>query len=783
MDDLKKAGLYSVPITLIILIVVFGALVAAGIPLLLALTAVLATFGLWAIPSHIWPSDESLYAMILLIGLAVGVDYSMFYLKREREERAAGRSPEQALEIAAATSGRSVLVSGATVIIAMAGLLFAGEGFAPFGVATMLVVAVAMIGSLTVLPAVLSKLGDNVERLRVPFVHRRRRNDEEGRVWGAIVDRVLRRPALSAALSAGLLLLIAAPALTLHTAEPGIDTYPQALGVMKTYNRLQAAFPGTEIPANVVVKAADVNSTEIRNAIGELERRAVATGLMQQPIIVDVNEAGTVANVAVPIAGKGNDGPSNAALAALRDEIVPATIGAVPDTEVAVGGFAAESKDFNDYMKSVVWFVFAFVLGFAFLILLFAFRSLVIAAKAIVLNLLSVAAAYGILVLVFQHGWGKQLLGFESTGGIVPFLPIFLFVILFGLSMDYHVFILSRIREAYDQGMSTEQAVSHGIKTTAGVITSAALVMVCVFSVFGVLSFMLFKQIGVGLAAAILIDATIVRAVLLPATMKLLGDWNWYLPSWLEWLPHLEHGGSRRASRGSAGCRADRLGHRSVRPPRAAAAPPREDASWRSHRHTTPSAARPAPASWLLSVPNPDSSCSAPVSSHSTSSTTTSSSRIRAPPRATIWSAASCRLPCSSLPPSLYGRLRAGARGDDRAPARLLRRARRHGGRLLHASGRSVGRRLHGSAVGTRGPPAARCRDRHAVDVAARGRSAVVAVRPASPVRRRDGGPRGGGPHPLRDRLRASRMPCAPRCRGPNSGPPTRTSSSRRATA
>ena len=542
MDDLKKAGLYSIPITLIILIVVFGALVAAGIPLLLALTAVLATFGLWAIPSQIWPSDESLYAMVLLIGLAVGVDYSMFYLKREREERAAGRSAEDALEIAAATSGRSVLVSGATVVIAMAGLLFAGEGFAPFGVATMLVVAVAVIGSLTVLPAVLSSLGDNVERLRVPFVHRKRSNDEEGGVWGAIVDRVLHRPGLSAALSAGLLLLIAAPALTLHTAEPGIDTYPQSLDVMKTYSRLQAAFPGTEIPANVVVKAADVTSAEVQEEIANLERRAVATGLMHQPILVDVNADLTVANIAIPIAGKGNDGPSNAALAALRGEIVPATVGSVPNTEVAVGGFAAESKDFNDYMKSVVWFVFAFVLGFAFILLLFAFRSVVIAAKAIVLNLLSVAAAYGVLVLVFQHGWGKQLLGFESTGGIVPFLPIFLFVILFGLSMDYHVFILSRIREAYDRGASTDAAVAHGIKTTAGVITSAALVMVCVFSVFGVLSFMIFKQIGVGLAVAILIDATIVRAILLPASMKLLGDWNWYLPSWLEWLPHLEHG-------------------------------------------------------------------------------------------------------------------------------------------------------------------------------------------------------------------------------------------------
>ncbi|HSC90513.1 MAG TPA: MMPL family transporter [Gaiellaceae bacterium] len=547
MSDLRKAGLYSVPVTLVILLLVFGALVAAGIPLLLALTAVLATVGLWALPSQIWPSDEALYAMVLLIGLAVGVDYSMFYLKREREERAAGRSAEAALEAAAATSGRSVLVSGATVIVAMAGMLFAGDVFAPFGVATMLVVAVAVLGSLTVLPAVLSMLGDNVDRLRIPFVHRLSRDDGEGRIWGAIVDRVLRRPLLSLVLAGGLLLAIAAPALTIHTAEPGIDTYPQGLGVLKTYNRLQAAFPGTEIPANVVVKAAEIDSAEVQGAIAQLKRRALATGLMHQPIVVDVNRDSTVANVAIPIDGTGNDGPSNAALAALRGEIVPETVGSVTGVETAVGGFAAESKDSNDELKSVAPFVFAFVLGFAFLLLLFAFRSLVIAAKAIILNLLSVAAAYGILVLVFQHGWGKQLLGFETTGGIAPFLPIFLFVILFGLSMDYHVFILSRIREAYDGGASTEDAVAHGIKSTAGVITSAALVMVCVFSIFGVLSFMMFKQIGVGLAAAILVDATIVRAVLLPATMKLLGDWNWYLPSWLEWLPHLEHQGEVEA--------------------------------------------------------------------------------------------------------------------------------------------------------------------------------------------------------------------------------------------
>jgi RND superfamily putative drug exporter len=541
MDDLAKAGLISVPVTLAILIVAFGALIAAGIPLLLALTAVLATFGLWALPSQVLPSDESIYAIVLLIGLAVGVDYSLFYLKREREERAAGRGSEAALEAAAATSGRSVLISGVTVLIAMGGMLFAGKDFASFGVATMIVVAVAVIGSLTVLPALLSKLGDNVDRLRVPFVHRLTRDDGEGRLWGAIVDRVLRRPLLSIALAGGLLLAIAAPAVQLHTAEPGPDTYPQSIPVMKTYNRLQKAFPGTEISANVVVKAANVNSVEAKEAIGQLKWRAVSTHLMHEPIVVDVNRDATVANISVPVSGNGSDRTSEKALAALRHEIVPPTVGSIADAEVGVAGFTAESKDSTDQLKSVAPFVFAFVLGFAFLLLLVAFRSLVIAVKAIVLNLLSVAAAYGILVLVFQHGWGKGLLGFESTGGIVSFLPIFLFVILFGLSMDYHVFILSRVREAYDKGSSTEEAVAHAIKTTAGVITSAALVMVCVFSIFGALQFMVFKQIGVGLAAAILIDATIVRAVLLPATMKLLGDWNWYLPKWLEWLPRLEH--------------------------------------------------------------------------------------------------------------------------------------------------------------------------------------------------------------------------------------------------
>jgi uncharacterized membrane protein YdfJ with MMPL/SSD domain len=542
-NDLRKAGLFSVPITLIILVVAFGALVAAGIPLLLGLTAVLGTLGLVALSSHLLPTDQSVAAIVLLIGLAVGVDYSMFYLKREREERAAGRGERAALEAAAATSGRSVLISGLTVMVAMAGMFLTGdEVFTAFGLATMLVVAVAMVGSLTVLPAVLSRLGDRVDRLRVPFVGRLRRDDGEGRIWSAVIGRVLARPVVSVVLAGGLLLAVAAPALQLRTVQPGPDTFPASLPVIKTYQRIQAAFPGTQIPATVVLKAPDVNASAVQDAIARLRQDAVATGRMHEPITVETNPQGTVAAIAVPIDGNGTDDASEAALTALREQIIPATIGALPGTESGVTGLTAGSRDFNDHMKSVLPLVFGFVLLLAFVLMLVAFRSIVIAVKAIVLNLLSVGAAYGVLVLVFQHGWGKDVLGFTSTAGIDPALPILLFVILFGLSMDYHVFILSRIRETYDRGATTEQAISHGIKTTAGVVTSAAVVMVAVFSVFGALSMMIFKQFGVGLAVAVLIDATIVRAVLLPATMKLLGDWNWYLPRWLDWLPHLEHG-------------------------------------------------------------------------------------------------------------------------------------------------------------------------------------------------------------------------------------------------
>jgi uncharacterized membrane protein YdfJ with MMPL/SSD domain len=537
---LATAGMIAIPLTLLILLLVFGSAVAALVPLLLAISAVVATTALIALPSQLVPVNESIGEVILLIGLAVGVDYSLFYLRREREERAAGRSEHAALEAAAATSGRAVLISGITVMVAMAGLLLSGDkGFVSFSIGTMMVVLVAMLGSLTVLPALLGRLGDRVEKGRIPFLHRLRSRNGEGRFWGAVLDRVLRRPVVSAVAATAVLVALTVPAFSLNMTTTGIDDI--SIPEVEPLKRYDEAFPGGNSPAEVAIRADDVRSEPVQDAIAELRREALASGQMKGPIDVETSADGTVARVSIPLAGSGTDATSQAALAALRDDLLPRTVGEVEGAEFAVAGVTAVDKDWEDKMRTSAPLVFGFVLIFAFLILLASFRSLVVAIKAIVLNLLSVGAAYGILVAAFQWGWGESLLGFESNGGITPWLPMFLFVILFGLSMDYHVFILSRVREAYDRGLSNEDAVAHGIKTTAGVVTSAATVMVATFSVFAMLPLIDMKEMGIGLAAAVLIDATLIRAVLLPATMKLLGERNWYLPSWLGWLPRLEH--------------------------------------------------------------------------------------------------------------------------------------------------------------------------------------------------------------------------------------------------
>jgi RND superfamily putative drug exporter len=353
---------------------------------------------------------------------------------------------------------------------------------------------------------------------------------------------------VSVVLAGGALLALAAPALQLHVASPGNDTLPQSLSAVRTYLKIEKAFPQTLNEATVMVRTAHADAPAVTTALTELEHRALATGQFSAPVAVDHNTDATIAVLTIGMQGSGVDATATTALHTLRQTLIPATVGHLPHADVGVAGPTADEYDSNRQMTKAAPWVFAFVLILAFVLMLLTFRSIVIAIKAVLLNLLSVAAAYGALVLVFQHGWGKHLLGFEKTGGIVGFLPIFLFVILFGLSMDYHVFILTRIREAYDGGMSTDNAVAHGIRTTAGVVTSAAIVMVGVFSIFATLQFMFLKQFGVGLAIAVLVDATVVRAVLLPASMKLLGKWNWYLPRWLEWLPRTNHAGSAAPS-------------------------------------------------------------------------------------------------------------------------------------------------------------------------------------------------------------------------------------------
>jgi RND superfamily putative drug exporter len=571
-QNMQQSRLYSFGLTLAILVVAFGGLLIAGVPVLLAFSAVAAATGLLAGISHFSPTSDTAAEIVILIGMAVGVDYSLFYVTRQRAERAAGRSRREAVDVAAATSGRAVLVSGLTVIGAMAGMYLAGQAvFVSVGTATIVVVAAAVAGSLTVLPAILAgppvpnrlqRLGRAVARpfrtlpgriVTFPFrlvfrlwrglitaPHRLGGSGREGGFVGRLVGPAVRRPKAALAFSTGLLVALALPALTMHVALPGMEALDQSLPSVKTHNAIERAFPGQPAPAVVVVRAANVKSGPVLDGITKLRTAALETGEMHQPITLRQVDR-QIVEVLIPLAGSGTDRTSQHALATLRQHVVPGTIGAVPGVQAYTTGETAGTTDFNQLMKARAPYVIGFVLVLAFVLLLVTFRSLVIPLKAIVLNLLSVAAAYGVLVAVFQHHWAEGILGFHENGAITAWLPIFLFVILFGLSMDYHVFILSRVKELVDRGTPTKTAVEQAITATAGVVTSAAIVMVAVFGIFAILPDLELKQAGVGLASAILIDATIVRAVLLPAAMVLLGERNWYLPRVLGFLPRVEH--------------------------------------------------------------------------------------------------------------------------------------------------------------------------------------------------------------------------------------------------
>ncbi len=531
-SDFRKAEETSVPVTLILLLVVFGSLIAAGIPLLLALTAVIAAISLLSVAGQWLPVGSSTSEVVLIIGMAVGIDYSLFYLRREREERARGRSFAEALRIAAGTSGKAIVISGLTVMVALAGLFLTGlsvfDGVA-FG--SIAVVGIAVAGSLTVLPALLSWLGPRADRGRIPVL-RRRAGARPSRLWAVLVRRVVRHPVAWGGVAAVAMLALAAPALGMRIGYPAIDA-PKGLAVVQTMDSIERAFPQGPSPAQVVVTGQDLGGLAVARAVAALQGRASASGPVRAPVTVASVAGGRGLVVSVPLAGNGSGSASDSALVTLRNQILPSTLGKVPGLSYAVTGDTASNHDFTQQLHSRVPLVFAMVAGVAFVLLAVAFGSIAIPLVSILLNLLSVGAAYGLITLIFQDGRLQGPLGYTSFGGIIAWEPLFMFVFLFGISMDYHVFLLSRIRELRSRGSSTKEAVVGGIASSAGVVTSAAFIMVAVFSVFATLSLIDLKILGIGMAAAVLIDATIVRGILLPAALALLGDRTWAAPRWL----------------------------------------------------------------------------------------------------------------------------------------------------------------------------------------------------------------------------------------------------------
>ena len=527
--DFRKAEITSVPVSLVLLLIVFGALIAAGIPLLLAGTAVISAISLLAIPGRWLPIDSTTSSIVLLVGMAVGIDYSLFYLRRTREERAAGHDTSEALRIAAGTSGRAIVVSGLTVMIAMAGLFLTGiDVFAGVAVGTIIVVGVAVLGSLTFLPGILSMLGTWTDRGRIPFLGKRRTAAADSVFWRLLARAVVRRPLAWGGVATVVLLALAVPVLSLHLEDAGIHELPSSVPVVRSLIDISDAFPGGPAPAEVVVTGSDLGGKGVSEAVAALHAQVAATNdAIREPITTAMFGNDQVLVVLVPLAGGGTDATSNSALATLRDQALPATLGKVPGISYSVAGLTAGNHDFDAQLSKTVPWVFVFVLGLAFLLLMATFRSVYIPALSIGLNLLSVGAAYGLMVLIFQDGHLEGPLGFTSYGGITAWLPLFMFVLLFGLSMDYHVFILSRIRELWLGGATAKDAVTDGIARSAGVVTSAAVIMVAVFSIFATLSMIEFKVFGVGMSVAVLIDATVVRGVLLPAGLALLGDRAW----------------------------------------------------------------------------------------------------------------------------------------------------------------------------------------------------------------------------------------------------------------
>ncbi len=560
--DFRQTEWTSIPLTLVLLVCVFGALIAAGIPVLLAGTAVVAAVSLLSIAAQWLPVGAGASEIVLVIGMAVGVDYSLFYLRREREERAKGHSMLAAIKIAASTSGRAIVVSGLTVMISLAGMFLTGiDVFTGLAFGTIVVVGVTVLGSLTFLPAMLSWLGSWADRGRLPHLGKRRTCPRASRLWSGLARRVVGKPLRYGGIAALGLLVLSAPALGMRIGDPAI-ALPSNLGVVRVLDNIQHEFPGKPAPAEVVVTGANLAGPAMQHAVTELKAAAATPAApIHGPVRADFVADGRALVLQVPLAGNGANAVSDRALVTLQNKVLPATIGHVPGTSFAVTGNTAASYDFRSGLDSRTPLVFAAVALLAFVLLMAAFRSVTVPLVSIGLNLLSVGGAYGVVTLIFQDGHLSSLLGFTSFGALVPWVPLFTFVLLFGLSMDYHVFILSRIRELRTDGASCRDAIVNGIGSSAGVVTSAAVIMVAVFSIFATLSLIDVKMLGVGLAVAVLIDATVVRGVVLPACLALLGERAWYLPSWLAWLP-----GRNLACQGATAVIRDAAGGTGIQP-------------------------------------------------------------------------------------------------------------------------------------------------------------------------------------------------------------------------
>jgi uncharacterized membrane protein YdfJ with MMPL/SSD domain len=551
-DDLRTGELYfGIPAALVILLLVFGAVVAGVVPLIFALVSIVVALALTALVGQAFELSVFVVNMLTGMGLALGIDYTLFILSRYREERVQAREKESAIATAGATASRAVLFSGLAFVLAMTGMLLVPSSIMrSLAAGAILVGIVSVIAALTLLPAVLSLLGDRVNALRIPFFGRDVGKATESRFWGRIVGFVLRRPVASLAVAAALLIAAAIPVFALETGSSGVSTLPDRFDSKRGFELLNEEFPGQSTDPVLVVVDGEASSPAVQEGLQRLEAAVAGRPLLGEPL-VETNEAGDATLITVPLGGDSVSETAIEAVRELRTEVVPEAF-AGTDAEVLVGGDTAIELEYHDAMDTWLPRVFAFVLGLSFILLAVAFRSIVVPATAIVMNLLSVGATYGLLVLVFQEGIGNEILGFQQVDHIEAWVPLFLFSVLFGLSMDYQVFLLSRIRERFSQTGDNRDAISFGVGSTARLITGAALIIIAVFWGFAMGDLIMFQQMGFGVAVALLIDATVIRSVVVPATMTLLGRWNWYLPNWLGWLPDVHVEGAEPPRRETA---------------------------------------------------------------------------------------------------------------------------------------------------------------------------------------------------------------------------------------